>query len=71
MVFNILLALWFLSGSASFIFWWTKDQDFNVSEVPLALVCGLLGPISFILGWFMHGDKPSFIKNPLVKKRGR
>ena len=64
----IVLLLWYLSGVASFIYWWTKDFDFELRYIPVAMLSGLIGPLAFVLGAFFHGDGvwPSKI---IIKKR--
>jgi hypothetical protein len=49
-----LLFLWFLSGAASFIFWWTKDADLSCGILPFVLILGLFGPAIFFVGAYFH-----------------
>jgi hypothetical protein len=57
-----LFILWWLSGSASFIWWWTKDYDFTQGEIIICFFSGFLGPLSFFAGWGLHGGKSTIIK---------
>lgn len=70
-LFIVICIIWFISGAASVIYWWTKENDFTWEEFPVAVFAGVGGPISFLLGWCVHGD--SLFKNKgvvLFKKRG-
>ncbi len=64
----ILLLLWYVSGLVSFIYWWTKDHDFELLEIPMAISIGALGPIAFVLGASIHSSRrpPSIV---IFKKR--
>jgi hypothetical protein len=64
----LLLLLWYISGVVSFIYWWTKDYDFEVRGIPVAVFSGLAGPISFIIGAAIHNDSKSSSKI-IIKKR--
>ena len=55
-MFVLLCILWFISGAASFIYWWTKEYDFTWDYVPLMVVSGVCGPLAFFIGWCVHGD---------------
>lgn len=61
----ILIAIvWYIIGCASFVYWWTKDYDFETEDVIAALLIGVGGIACFFIGWFIHGG--SLIKNPKV-----
>lgn len=62
----LLFILWFLTGACSFIYWWTKTFNFTTSDLPLALLSGLMGPISFLIGFKIHGSHNPAI---ILKKR--
>lgn len=52
-----LIFLWWCIGVASFIYWWTKDQDFTLGiQVLLAAAVGFMGPLAFLIGFFVHND---------------
>lgn len=55
-IFTLLCILWSISGAASFIYWWTKESDFTWEEFPLMVVGGVCGPVSFFIGWCVHGE---------------
>lgn len=70
-LFIVICIVWFISGAASFIYWWTKEFDFTWDHVPLMVFGGVCGPLSFIIGRWVHGN--SLFKNKggvLFKKRG-
>lgn len=68
MLISIGLA-WYVIGVLSFIFWWTKDYNITVFEVPLTLLIGIIGPIAFLIGWVVHGDMSYKDSKILIKKR--
>jgi len=47
---------WYLIGISGFVFWWTHDYDFTLNDVPLAMAAGIIGPVSFLAGYKIHGD---------------
>jgi len=56
MVVFILIA-WVASGTASYIYWWTKAFDVTTAEIPISIVLGAIsGPFAFFIGWLIHGD---------------
>lgn len=59
--------LWYALGFAGFVYWWTKDYDFTQSEIGGAVFFAFLGPITFVMGWMVHGDTDKV----LFKKRGQ
>lgn len=68
MLMVLLCILWYISGVASFVYWWTKDYDFSASEILLAALSGGYGPIAFIIGYTIHGTNTD--KKVLLKRRG-
>lgn len=52
---EILIILgWGLIGVFSFVFWWTKDYDFTSSDILAALLCGIIGPVAFLICGISH-----------------
>lgn len=47
--------VYYLSGIAGWIFWWTKTDNVTTEEIGLCLFCGLFGPFTWFLGWRIHG----------------
>jgi hypothetical protein len=66
--FTILLTAWFASGAASYCYWWTTTHDLKVSHVPMIVLSGACGPLSFPIGWLIHG-KPILSDTVLIPKR--
>jgi hypothetical protein len=61
--------VWCTIGVGSFIYWWTKKYDFKAVDVPVALVCGPLGPIAFVACWAAVGCHQQSCT--LIKRRER
>jgi len=57
---------WFIVGASSFIYWFTKDFDLCLKNLGLVFVTGLMGPISFFIGAYIHGPGRDTI---LIKQR--
>ena len=49
----IILALWYFSGMAGFMFWWTRRLDFTFAEIPLAILFTATGPLAWIIGYYL------------------
>lgn len=64
----IYMLLWWLSGFASFTFWWTTQHDMDIQDALFGVMAGLLGPLSFPLGWLIHGSGKDMV---LIKRRGK
>jgi hypothetical protein len=47
--------LWYVVGFVSFIYWWTTENDYTTSQIPISICVGFMGPIAFIIGWSIHG----------------
>ncbi|MEE2976083.1 MAG: hypothetical protein VYB88_01290 [Pseudomonadota bacterium] len=67
MTLLILAALWFASGAASFIYWWTRKYHLESTDLPLVLMNGFTGPLAFLVGVILYADgqKPRI----LIRKR--
>jgi hypothetical protein len=63
-----LMVLWWVAGTASFIYWWTSELDLTVGAGMGSLVVGFLGPVAFFMGWLIHG-KSSQSTTVLMKAR--
>ena len=66
-----LALLWFASGFASFVFWWTAKYDFTKKELFVALYSSLLGPINFAVFWFVFRKSSGNPNLIFVKKRNK
>jgi hypothetical protein len=66
MLFILLAIFWYAIGVAGFAFWWSWDygwQDFRgrnpipslrVNRIPVALLIGIVGPLAWPGGYFIH-----------------
>jgi len=54
MLILLICICWYLFGGASFVYWWTKDDDFTVFLILIMLFIGVVGPIAFIIGYCIH-----------------
>ncbi len=71
MVTIIIVILWLSSGAFSFGYWWAKDYDLTCDEIPFLVFASMLGPPSWVAGWFIHGNHRHFKVNCILwKKRG-
>ncbi len=69
MALIILICLaWGFIGTTGFIYWWTKDWDFGYSDIPMAIFAGFMGPISWLAGMCIHGDRTGN-KSVIIKRR--
>lgn len=69
MIWIISIILWVLSGAASFIFWWTADYDLTTEQIPMIIVLGFVGPLGWIIGWYIHGSHTE--REPMILKHKR
>lgn len=60
---------WWIIGAASFIFWWTKEFDFETEDILMAFGVGFIGPLAFIVGWIIHGSPFNGVSKTILKKR--
>lgn len=60
---------WYFTGVIGFIYWWTHDHDFTTSVVWIALLAGVLGPVSWVVGCSIHGPGFHFLDITLIKRR--
>lgn len=65
----ILLVIWYVIGCVSFVYWWTKEHDFETSDLILMFLAGTIGILSFWLGWWVHGEHNIKNNKVLIKKR--
>lgn len=49
------LSVWYVCGCSSFIYWWTSEFDLTCAELPIILVVGFGGPITYFAGRGIHG----------------
>lgn len=63
-----LIMLWLWIGASSFIYWWRKDNDLTVMEIPLIIMGALCGIITYVFGWLIHGVDTTKV---LMKKKDK
>ena len=61
-MFTFLCIVWYLIGVGGFVFWWTQDWDFTVNELFLMIVVGGLGPLTWFIGFLIHGEGVVILK---------
>lgn len=61
-------AAWYLTGVSGFLFWYTSEYDFTSEDVLLAVAVGLIGPISWVAGWLIHGGTEARV---ILRKRAK
>ncbi len=55
LIFSLLAIAWFLSGAASFIYWWSSEHGNINGVIGLTMFAGLIGPLAYPLGYIIHG----------------
>lgn len=55
LVVVVCLWLWLWVGYKGFIFWWTHDFDFKLNDRLTARMSSILGPFTWLVGYFIHG----------------
>lgn len=62
---------WWVVGVAGFVFWWTKEFDFTFGcDILMSCIVGIAGPVSWVIGYLVHGQPHEFIPKVMIKKRG-
>jgi len=71
MIIIILAIVWYIIGCLSFIYWWIKEFDFDVSCIIIMLSAGVLGLLAWPIGYIIHGDKSKIFNSNkvLIKQR--
>ena len=59
----VIMLIWWVVGVAGFIFWWSKDWELEKSDLIFGIFIGLMGPLTWVAGWFLHGTGYNKIKN--------
>lgn len=68
-LFIVICIVWFISGAASLIYWWTKEFDFTWEEFPLMVFGGVCGPLSFLIGWLVCNGRILETKDRVLFKK--
>ena len=58
-----LFVIWYIIGVASFVYWWTEDYDLTPQVIPLAIIVGFGGILTFLFGMSIHGKQTTIIKS--------
>lgn len=59
---------WWVVGVAGFIFWWTSEFNFRTDILPFSFLMGILGPLAWAVGYYVH-NVPRKESKVLIKKR--
>ncbi len=60
----VIMLTWWVVGVAGFVFWWSKEFKLEVEDLMASIfIGGILGPLAWIAGWFLHGSGYNKIKN--------
>lgn len=70
MMFTLGILAWYVGGMISFVYWYTRDCDIKMSDLPGVLLIGCGGPLNIIIGYLIHGT-PSKNDKVLFKRRGK
>ena len=60
---------WWVVGASGFVFWWTKDYNLELVDVLLGCFAGIVGPISWVFGYSIHGRSHKFKSKVIIEKR--
>lgn len=63
------VVFWWTVGVAGFVFWWTKDYNLELVDVLLGCFAGIVGPISWVIGYSIHGRPHKFKSKVIIEKR--
>jgi hypothetical protein len=66
MLVLLCIAVCLLSGWSGFIFWWTKDFDLQLGDLPICIFAGVMGPLTWVVGGILHGGHSS---GPVMLRR--
>jgi uncharacterized membrane protein len=64
-----LVIVWYVLGVAGFIYWWTSEYDLTMGNLVSGCIFGVIGPVTWIVGWSIHGPCSDNAKT-IIKKRG-
>lgn len=66
-----LVLAWNLIGYAGFVFWFTREFDFDVAAALVGLIAAVSGPFSWLIGWSIHGPTraTSVFDTVLIRRR--
>lgn len=64
------VAGWWLVGIASFLLWSSKYEDITLQYFCLGCFVAFAGPIAFLMGWIIFGEKVESKPIIIMRKRG-
>lgn len=64
---TLVAILWYASGVASFIYWWTTQHDLSPDDLLIGLLVGIIGPLAWPVGYSVHGERKPTILIPRRK----
>ena len=69
MTISIIFSIfWYLVGVVSFTYWYTKDNDFAVSDLGTLFSLAFYGRVIFFIGWIIHNNPDiQYIQQPKTK----
>lgn len=60
---------WYAFGVWSHTYWIRNERDYTAGDVFTSLFCGLVGPLSFWIGWVVYGTPSKGQDYILFRKR--
>ena len=60
-VFYLCAGVWWVAGTAGVCFWHCEKEPLIVSDVPKAMLVGMIGPVTWFLGWLIYNDRAGAI----------
>lgn len=61
--------MYYVIGFAGFVYWWTKEYDYDTSDISLSLFLGICGPFTWLLGWLIHTNRQFTIPRLIIRKK--
>lgn len=49
------IAVWYAIGVWGHVYWLTNKYDYTTSDISTSLFSGIVGPLSFWIGWSVYG----------------
>jgi len=67
---GLLILEWYVAGVAGFLYWYSREYDVTIGTLLCSLLVALAGPSTFIVGYFIHGDRIVVIKKMTDVNKG-
>jgi len=68
MLILLFAIVWFIIGYVGFVYWSTKDTDVDLAYSLIGIFIALLGPVAWLIGWIIFGDKSGTV---IFKRRNK